>query len=261
MENITSPTSTLERRAKILDILEAEGHVSVQRLSKMFEISEVSIRKDLSHFEMKKLLIRTRGGGIKPVLVSFDLKVTEKSKKNFREKQKIGKKAVEFIKDGDSIILDSGSTIIELVKNLPDFERLTVITTSLPIADILCENENIRVVLPGGYLHKNMKSVVGNITEQTIQNFYCDILFLGADGIDVDYGLSTPTSEEASLARAMIKTAREVVVLADSSKFGRRSFAYMAPVSDIDTIITDENISDEDRAKLEGANVQVIIAG
>ncbi len=166
---------------------------------------------------------------------------------------------MEYIKEGDSILLDSGSTVIELVKNLTDFENLTVITTSLPIADVLCENENIRVVLPGGYLHKNMKSVVGNIAEQTIQNFYCDILFLGADGIDVNFGLSTPTSEEASLAQAMIKTAREVVVLTDSSKFGRRSFAQMAPISVIDTIITDENLSAEDRESLEKANVKVVI--
>lgn len=261
MPNSTNKTSTLGRRAKILQILEAEGQVSVHKLSKLFDISEVSIRKDLNHFENKRLLIRTRGGGIKPAPVSFDLKVTEKSKKNYKEKQMIGKKAVELIKAGDSIILDSGSTTLEIVRNLTEFNALTVITTSIPIADMLCEYKNIKVVLPGGDVRKNMKSVVGSVAEQAIQNYYCDIAFLGVDGIDTDYGLSTPSTEEASIARAIMKAAREVVVVCDSSKLGKRSFAFMSPISAVNTIITDENLSNEDRVKFEKANVRVIIAG
>ncbi len=249
---------TVQRRARILEMLEKEGQVQVEQLRQAFNVSAVTIRNDLAHLEKKNLLIRTRGGAIRPQRVAVDFKLTEKAQKHFKEKQVIGRKAAELIQDGDTIILDSGTTTLEIAKNLAHFNELTVITNAINIAHLLANYQNIRVIVPGGILRKNALSLVGPMAEQAIQNYYCDKLFLGVDGIEADFGISTPNIEEAYLNRIMISISREVFVVTDSSKFNKRSFAFIAPMSNIHYVITDKNIPQEEKAKLEKAGVQVI---
>lgn len=250
--------TTLDRRVKILNLLEEEEHLQIVKLSKLFSVSEVTIRNDLSHLEQKGLLIRTRGGAIKQQRVGLDFRLSEKASQHRTEKQRIGKKAREFINNGDTIILDSGTTTLELSKNLTDFEDLTVITNAINIAGYLADLKNIKVVVPGGSLRENSLSLVGTTAEDSLKNFYCDKVFMGVDGIDTSYGISTPNIEEAHLNRVMIDVANELIVVADSSKFYRRSFAFISPIPSISTLITDKNIPKEEHHRLHTAGVSVI---
>ncbi len=250
---------TVNRRAQILDLLDAHGRISVTALSSRFSVSEVTIRNDLGRLEQKGLLIRTRGGALKHDRVGIDYTLNEKQKQRFAEKQRIGKKASEYINDGDTIILDSGTTTMEIAKNLDNFSELTVITNALNIAGYLSNLKNIKVIMPGGFLRQNSLSLVGSPTEQILRNFYVDKLFMGVDGIDCNHGLFTPNVEEAHINQVMIDISHEVFVVTDSSKFLRRSFAFIAPISHINAIITDSDIPSEPKRQLAEFNIDVIL--
>ena len=250
--------NTLKRRSEILDILNKTGKVSVSELSDKFNISEVSIRNDLSHLEKKGLLIKIRGGAIKSQPVNFDLNLNQKLKINYKEKQKIGKKAVEFVKDGDSIIMDSGSTTLEVAKNLEKFD-INLITNSLPIADICADFKKVKVIIPGGELRPDMRSLTGPLTLKAINEFNCDIAFIGADSISAESGIYTPLISEAAISRTMIKIANKVIVVVDSSKFTRKSFAKISSLDYIDVIITDNKIQDSDLHKLKSHGIEVVL--
>ncbi len=250
---------TIDRRSKILEILENKSNVYVKDLSKQFNVSEVTIRNDLDQLEKKHLLIRAHGGAMKIKQVGIDHKLSVKSQRYSKEKQAIGKKGAELINEGETIIIDSGTTTLELAKNLNTLNELTVITNSLSIASQLSDKKNIRVIIPGGYLRHNSLSLVGSIAEQSIQNYFCDKIFLGVDGIDSKYGISTPNIEEAQLNKAMINISREIIVLTDSSKFTNRSFVNIAPILKINTIITDIGIPHDEKIAIENLGINLLL--
>ena len=249
---------TIDRRVKILDILNLKGQVSVNELSKLFNVSEVTIRNDLSHLQSKGLLIKTRGGGIKSERVGIDQQLNEKSKLNSREKQLIGKKASEIIKNEDTIIIDSGTTTVEIAKNLGDLKNLTVITNALNIASQLIRDE-IRIILLGGMLRNTSLSLIGPVAENSIKGFHCDKCFIGVDGIDSQSGIYTPNPEEANLNRMMIEASKETIIVTDSSKFKRKSFAFIAPLSKINRVITDSKIPEDELKNLQDMGIKVIL--
>ena len=254
--------STVSRRIKIIEQLKANGKVDVKELSNALGVTGVTIRNDLEQLEKKNILIRARGGAIKIEQNNHneDYPLSDKQKKNLSEKREIGRKASELIANGNTIILDSGSTIHELAKNLKNFDDLTVITNALNVATLLAEYKNVNVIVPGGSLKKNSLSLFGIIAEKGFKDFFCDKLFLGVDGFDLDFGISTPSPEEAHLNQIMIEISKEVIVLADSSKFARRGFAFIAPINKINTLITDKGILPEQKKKLENMGVRVLIA-
>jgi DeoR family transcriptional regulator, aga operon transcriptional repressor len=251
---------TLNRRHKIVELLENSSQVKVNELSQLFEVSEVTIRSDLSFLENKNLLIRARGGAIKPQGVAMDYRITEKALQHHKEKVAIGKAAIELINEGDTIILDSGTTTMEIAKNLFKFNKLTVITNALNIATLLTDIDNIKVVIPGGILRKNSFSLVGPSAEFSFRNFFCDKVFLGTNGIDLEYGISTVDMEESYLNKIMIDISKEVIVVADSSKFSQKTFARISSIDKVHTIVTDKKISDEDYQNLEKKNIKIILA-
>lgn len=252
------PTAT--RRSLMLERLDAEGQLNVTLLSKEMKVSEVTIRNDLNWLEQKKLLLRARGGAIRAEPVAAEFTLSEKNKLHYQEKLRIGKAAADLIENGDTIILDSGTTTMEINNNITNIQSLTVITNALNIANKLAERENVNVIVPGGFLRKNSLSLVGTTAEDSFKNYYCDKLFLAVDGFNTTDGLSTPNVEEAHMNRVMISVSRQVIVVTDSSKFHRRSFAFIAPVSAVDIVITDAGIPAEDQKRLETAGVKVIIA-
>ncbi len=250
---------TLDRRTKILEMLESEGRVKVTSLCRLFGVSDVTIRNDLTQLEQKGFLARTRGGGIRFQRAGIDSKLAEKSKRHAEEKRAIGKKAAELIKDDDTIFIDSGTTTLELAKNLNALRNVTVITNALNIADELVGRSNLKLVMLGGMIRQNSLSLVGPVAESSIKNFYCDKLFIGVDGIGSECGITTPNIEEANLNKLMIQNSSRVIVLADSSKFSRRSFAFIAPISQIHTVITDKNIPEAELGNLQSQGVEVIL--
>ena len=253
--------NTVERRMSILKLLSANEHVFVPELSKEFSVSEVTIRNDLEQLESKKLLIRARGGAMRvDQVVSFDQQLGNKHKFNMQEKSRIGKAAAHLIKDSDTIIIDSGTTTLEVIKNLPStLKNLTVITNALNIANQLVANQNVNLIIPGGVLRKNSLSLIGPLAEKSLKNFFVDKVFLGVDGFDTRQGISTPNMEEAYLNQIMIDIAREVIVVTDSTKFLRKSLAFICKTDSIDTVITDSGITDDDKKRLEDAGIKVIV--
>jgi DeoR family transcriptional regulator of aga operon len=161
---------TASRRAKMLAQLEENGQLSVKKLSRSFNVSEVTIRNDLNYLEKNNFLIRSRGGALKNQRVGLDFKLNEKSKQHLPEKQAIGRRAAELIKEGDTIILDSGTTTMEIAKNLSNFDNLTVITNALNIAGYLSGYGNIKIIMLGGYLRANSLSLVGPMAESALHH-------------------------------------------------------------------------------------------
>lgn len=149
---------------------------------------------------------------------------------------------------------------MEITKHLSRFTHLTIISNAVNIAVALAEMKNTDVIIPGGILRRNSLSLVGSAGEENFQNYFCDKLFLAVDGINATHGLSTPNVEEAHLNKMMIKIAKKVIVVTDSSKFLKRSLAVIAPISKVDILVTDSGISSKDQNELEDAGVQVIIA-
>lgn len=252
--------STTERRVLLLKKLDLEGQVDVKVLSEELGVSEVTIRNDLKKLEEKKILIRTRGGAIKTDRVANDVNISDKNSLYFEEKQRIGKAAAELIEEGDTIILDSGSTTMEITKHLSGFKHLTIISNAVNVAIALADMKNTNVIVPGGILRKNSLSLVGSAAEENLQNYFCDKLFLAVDGFHLTHGLSTPNVEEAHLNRKMIGISKRVVVVTDSSKFMKRSLAAICPISKVDIVVTDSGILPKDLTELENAGVKVIIA-
>lgn len=258
---VNNRNSTVSRRNEILTSINIDGQVFVEELSTRFGVSEVTIRNDLDQLEQKNLLIRARGGAMKiEGRVGVDYNLSEKDKLNYQEKVRIGRAAANLISDSEIVLIDSGTTTVEMVKNLNDTKNLTVITNALNIAGVLINNPNISLTIPGGYLRQNSQSLVGPMAERALKNFYVDKAFLGVDGFDTKTGLYTPNIEEAHLNELMIEIANEVILLADSSKFKKKSFAYICPVDKVDVVVTDEKIDAEDKKRLEDAGVKVIIA-
>lgn len=256
-------STTVERRKTILDLLNEKGQVMVPDLSTMFHVSEVTIRNDLDQLEKKKMLLRARGGAMRiDTVVSVDYRLSHKDKLHSVEKVKIGKCAANLINENNTVIIDSGTTTIEIVKHLSPTKEITVISNAINIVNQLISNNypNINVILLGGYLRKTSLSLVGPLAEKNLANFYVDKVFLGVDGFDTKQGVYTPNIEEAHLNQLMIEVAKEVILVTDSSKFGRKSMAFICEPSRINTVITDEGISSEDKKRLEDAGIKVIIA-
>ncbi|WP_224994362.1 transcriptional repressor AgaR [Cesiribacter sp. SM1] len=253
--------STVTRRKETLHLISDQGQVSVKALSEKFNVSEVTIRNDLEQLEKKNLLIRARGGALKVESgVAIDQRLVDKNQINFQEKARIGKKAAQLVYESDTIIIDSGSTTAEMVRSLPELQDLTVVTNALNIANQLMTIPHINVIIPGGFLRKNSLSMVGPQAEKSLRNFNVDKAFLGVDGFDTRNGIFTPNVEEARLNEIMIEISREVILLADSSKFGKRSFAFICSINQIDKVITDNGIPEDDLKRLQDAGVEVIIA-
>ena len=254
--------NTVDRRMKILKKLSINDQVFVNELSKEFSVSEVTIRNDLEQLESKNLLIRARGGAMSTTqVVSQDLQLGEKHKLNLTEKIRIGKAAAKLVKDNDTLIVDSGTTTLELVRSIDhSLNNVTVITNALNIANQLVSTPNVNLIIPGGVLRKNSLSLIGPLAEKSFRNFFVDKVFLGVDGFDTMNGISTPNIEEAALNQIMIEVAREVIVVADSSKFLRKSLAFICKLDRINTVITDSGILDDDKKRLTDAGIKVIVA-
>jgi DeoR family transcriptional regulator, aga operon transcriptional repressor len=254
--------SVAERHQYILNKLHEQGYVNVADLSIELSVSVVTIRKDLNLLEERQLLFRTHGSATPVNPFVSNRPVDEKEKIRTIQKQRIAVKAASFIEPGKNIMLASGSTILELARQMLTFsvDELMVVSASANVSTLLNNAKGIDVWQLGGLMRKSSASVVGSLTERMLENFSCNILFLGVDGIDAEFGLTTTDVQEANLNQRMMKVAQKVVVLADSSKFGKRGFARISALEQVDVIITDDEIQDGVRRQIEALGVELIIA-
>lgn len=248
-----------ERRRAILDLINREGRVVVKDLAERFDTSHVTIRSDLEILHSQGLVHRTHGGAL-PLQVGalLDPSLREKEKLHRAEKQRVAEAAAGVVEEGESVILDSGTTTTAVARALRKFRHLTVITNAVNIAAELA-GTSIEVILTGGILREKSFSLVGPLAEDTLRRLSADFLFLGVDGFDVRFGLTTPNLLEAKVNRVMIEIARRTVVVCDSSKFGRRSLSQIAPPSAVHQTITDNRVSKSDLRALKEAGIEVTL--
>ena len=248
-----------ERRRQILEILSRDGRVLVVDLAKQFRTSQVTIRKDLDALQARGRVHRSHGGAL-PARGSTleDPTLREKEKLHRKEKLQIASAAIRMVREGQVVVLDSGTTTTAIARALRKFENLTIITNAVNIAAEL-SGSSLEVILTGGTLRKNSFSLVGPLAEETLRRLNADILFLGVDGFDVQHGLTTPNLLEAKVNRVMMDVARVVVAVCDSSKFGRRTLSSIAPPSGVQHLITDTGIPKPDLAALKKAGIQVTL--
>ena len=243
-----------ERHSRILSLLQQNGSISVTQLSELFKVSEVTIRKDLSYLEQQKKLYRTHGSAILISPYISDRHVNEKEKKNVAEKRAIGAAAAALVSQDAS-----GTTMAFLAREIKPVGRLTVITAAVPVTQILSQHADVDVIQLGGITRSSSVSVVGPFAESMLRNFNCSKLFVGVDGIDTEFGLTTTNMLEASLNGAMINAAQKVVVLADSSKFGRRGFSKICDLEAVDRIITDSGVQPLYLERLRERGIEVTV--
>ena len=249
-----------ERQSIILELLIQHNSILVTDLATHLNVSSVTIRKDLTDLEREKKLYRNHGKAILIDPYIDNRNVSEKEKLYVEEKRLIGMKAASLITPKDSILIASGTTMHALARSIVPVDELTVITASMEVSNILASEKNIYIIQLGGILRHSSLSVVGKYAENILADFSCSKLFIGVDGIDLDFGITTTNMMEASLNRVMMQTAQKTIVLADSSKFGRRGFSKIADMEDVDHIITDSHIPPYTALRLEEMGIEVTIA-
>jgi len=230
-----------QRHKMILAELEKEGYVKVTDLSDRLGVSTVTIRKDLTELENRKLLFRSHGSVSLFSSLTSDRHIDEKEKIMVDEKLRIAEAANRLLEPNDRIIIASGTTVLAFANKINFTEPLTVITAAVKVSLSLCYRHNIEVIQLGGIMRKSSASVIGHEAENFLSDLTCNKLFMGVDGIDLDFGLTTSNIGEAQLNQVMMRAAQKVIVLTDSSKFGKRGFGKMCNLNQVHQIITDSN--------------------
>lgn len=250
-----------QRRDKIFELIQEDGSAKVIDLAKIFKVTEVTIRQDLEKLEKDGLVIKEHGGAflkdIKDQVQSFSLG----HKENIDKKELIAKKCIEFIENGDSIILDSGSTTTEIAKNLKGFKNLTVITNALNIALMLGAEPGIELIVTGGEFKPPTLSLTGQKAADSFKGLNVQKLFLATAGISLKSGLTYPSISDLVVKKAMIEAANITYLVADSTKIGKSAFASLGALSLIDYIITDNGIEEKHKEIFKNNEIELIIAG
>ncbi|TBN56715.1 DeoR/GlpR transcriptional regulator [Glaciihabitans arcticus] len=248
-----------ERHQQILDTARAHGRVEVAGLARDLAVTPETVRRDLTALERRGVVRRVHGGAIPVERFGIEPGVADREAKAAGQKERIARAALDELPDGGSIILDAGTTTVRLAEMLPTDREFTVVTHSIPVASVLISRPNITLHLLGGVVRGRTLAAVGEWTQTQIVDVFADIAFMGTNGLSVERGLTTPDLAEASVKRALINAARRTVVLADHTKFGREDFARVAPLSAIDTIITDAGLDSEFAEDVENAGPRVVV--
>lgn len=246
-----------ERREKILQMLKIQNTVTVNDLAKHFDLSKGSIRRDLNILEKRGLVVKTYGGAMLPKGTINDPPFVLQKKEMVEEKIRIGKKAVSLVNAGDTLFIDTGTTALQVARHL-NVKKVTVLTNNLKVVPVLEKVDDIEVIVTGGYYLKSTETLLGPIAERTLKESRVNKAFIGATAIDVQKGMMTGSLEEAQLKKIIIESALEVIVVADSSKFEKQAFAFVAPNTSVDTFVVDNNIPDKYCKILEDKGVRVL---
>ncbi len=252
---------TSQRREQISRMLKEIGSVQVPHLAVKYDVSTVTIRKDLRFLEQQGIATRSYGGAMlkETNVIETELAIDRKQTLHAEEKLSIGKAAAQLINSGDSIILDSGSTTIQIAAHLKDKEDLTIITNGLNVVNKLSVYDEIDVMLLGGTLRRKNMSFFGSSAEKCLEDLHVDKLFLGVDGFHMERGITTYFEAEAVLNRVMCKIASEIIIVTDSSKFEHVCLHKILEPAAVTTVVTDSNIPNNYLEGLKRLGINVII--
>ena len=247
-----------ERQQQIVDIARADGRVEVNALAELLGVTPETVRRDLTTLERHGLLRRVHGGAIPVEKLGFEPRLDERQERYTAEKERIAKTAVDELPNEGVILLDAGSTTQLLAENLPRDRELTVVTNSIAVATVVAKRDNLSLYLLGGRVRGRTLAAVGEWATHALGGIHVDVAFIGTNGLSVRRGLTTPDQDEAMVKRAMVTSARRVVVLCDHTKIGTDHFAQFAPLDAVDTVITDIGLDAETAADIEAAGTTVV---
>ncbi len=250
-----------ERREYILNQVKRTGSVNAIDIAKTLDISETTIRRDLNRLGNKNLIRRTYGGALAIIPVGSEMKFDIQREKYINEKKRIGLTASRLIEDGDVILLEAGTTGFQTAVNITHIKNLTVLTNSCDIASALIKtNPDFNIILSGGVLKKDTRSLIGPIADLTFSNINVDKAFIGVTGIDLEKGITATDPIEAQTKKKIIKSAKSVIALCDHSKFRHISINFVSHVNKIDILITDSAGDKEFIKKIMNKDIEVMIS-
>ncbi|MTI47345.1 DeoR/GlpR family DNA-binding transcription regulator [Sporosalibacterium faouarense] len=244
-----------ERRNYIINLMRKNGKVIVEDLASELGVSTMTIRRDLKYLEDNNLLTRTHGGAVSNV--NQEIPYSEKADSANEEKEKIAEYAATLVEEGSTIILDAGTTTMEIAKKIKDKKNITVITTDIMIGAFLSKAKGIKVFCTGGVIQSETGACIGTKAEEFLEDIYADITFLGTSAIDLKKGVTTPNLEKSRLKRTMMSSSDEVILVLDSSKFGKKSFSKVCGLDEIDLIITDENLHEDTVSEIKDKEIPI----
>jgi DeoR family fructose operon transcriptional repressor len=245
-----------ERRRKILEVLNSGKAVTVEELSQALDVSPSTVRRDLSFLQSKGLLLRTHGGAMPPSLTNYEPSLTEKENSMVEEKKAIGKYAASLIEEGDTVIIDAGSTTIEIVRNIR-VNKAVIVTNFLRVSLEMPYKSDIEIIFTGGNFRFSTQAMVGPMAERFLERIRVDKAFIGTNGITLQ-GFSTPNTVEAATKRAMVQAGEKVFVVADSSKFNNESFIRFADIDEVDCVVTDWHLTRDQAEEFSHAGLEII---
>lgn len=247
-----------ERKSRIIEFINKNEKATVTQLCDKFDVSRATIRNDLNELDEKGLIKRTHGGAISTQSVNYEMNFVDREILFQGEKEAVARQALQYIREGDCIGLDAGTTTYELAKLLTEFSRLTIVTYDLNIAAFLDSNTEHAVFLAGGEIRKHFHYLTGEAALRTLQDLYLDVLFLAGNGVDAVKGLTTPNLDTARIKKCLIANSMHKVLLADHSKINNVSFTKYADVSEIDVFITDTGADKKSLKAIEEKDVEVV---
>jgi DeoR family fructose operon transcriptional repressor len=250
----------VERYLYIYNLLKQKNTVLIGELSRILHVSTNTIRRDLSNLEKQGLLKRTHGGAIFAESYMQSQPYEIRSREGMSEKEKIGRLASSLVRDGSTVIIDAGTTTRQLALYLKNVGDLTVLTNSLEIAEILSENANIIVILSGGILQVSSRHLIGMPAEQFFNQVHVDQLFTSANAISIGQGLLSSNLHIVPIKQKMLEAAREVILIADSSKFDKTGIGRIAPLTAAHKLVTDSRIEPQTVSAISALGIEVIIA-
>ena len=251
---------TPERQKQILSLLSQHGRLSVAEIVSQFSISEATARRDLETLSSQGKALRVHGGVIAVEQAPPELPILERENEQGDEKARIGRAAAALVGNHETIFLGSGTTVLEIARNLRDHKNLTVITNSLPVLNILAGNTEITVVSLGGMLRESELSFIGHITEQALSEVRVDKVFMGTRGVSLEHGLTNDYLQETLTDRAILRIGREVLIVADHTKVNRVATVLLAPLKSMQTLLTDSNADKKFVQALKKQGITVIAA-
>lgn len=249
-----------ERQKGIYQHLQKQNAAKVNELAQLFNVSEMTIRRDLEELERKDMITRTHGGAILSEGTMRDLNVEERQTKQLEEKQMIAQKAKELIKEGDILALDASTSAAELAKLLHDIPNLTVVTNSLLVANAVQHFSNVTLIMCGGIMRQEASSFVGPLAEAFLLNFHFTKTFFSSNAVHPVNGITDTNMFEISMKRLMISRSKEAYALMDSTKYNKVAFSPVCPFDQISGIITDSHLNEEIRQNYQDQDIAILIA-
>jgi DeoR/GlpR family transcriptional regulator of sugar metabolism len=249
-----------ERHLNIVDLLESQGKVFVSALSERFGVSEMTIRRDLEALEQAGALSRVHGGAVPAQSQAYEPPFALRAARNLDAKAHIGEAAARLLHDGETVVLDAGTTTLAVARALRGRRNLRILALSLHIADVLADEPGLTIMIGGGTVRPGERSLIGSLAERPFADLSFDTVVLTVGGVDVDNGVTEYNVDDAAVKRAAFASSRRRIVVADASKLGRTAFARICPIDRLDVLVTDQGAAGDVIEGFRAAGVEVVVA-